>query len=196
MGRHGPADSYDTVAGDDLLGSRLIIDHLVELGHSRISYVTNTGPTEADERRPELVRARGYANAMSAHGLDEHIDIIGTQWSTQGGRAAGEALRARPRKPTAVHAGADVAAFGLLSDLWEAGVQVPAEISVAGYDNTPTAAYAPISLTSVDQSGLEMGERAASLLLERVEGRKDPLHVLTTPWLARRGTTGEPSTAE
>jgi LacI family transcriptional regulator len=193
IGRHGPADAFDTVANDDLLGSRLIVDHLVGLGHERISYLQHGGPVDDDERRPEIVRAAGYADAMRAHGLGEHVDVLVTEWTHAGGERAGEELRARSVRPTAIHAGADVAAYGLLDDLWRADFRVPGELSVVGYDNTPTAALGPVSLTSVDQSGHELGERAASLLLERIEGRAEPVHHLTTPRLVVRRTTAPPA---
>lgn len=192
IGRHGPSEGFDTVANDDIAGSRLIVDHLVDLGHERIAFLAHPGPEDVDERRPEVVRARGYRDAMTARGLADRLDVITTPWTHQGGQAAGRAIRARAERPTAVHAGADVAAYGLLSDLWESRLALPDDIAVAGYDNTPTAALAPVSLTSVDQSGLDMGRRAAELLLERIEGRNAPVDALTDPWLAVRSTTAGP----
>lgn len=187
IGRHGPAESFDTVAGDDALGSRLIVDHLVAQGHRRITYVTHSGPDPDDHRRPELVRERGYLDAMRAHGLDEFIDVVPAEWSLDGGRRAGELLRGRDEQPTAIHAGADIAAFGLMAELWSgAGDRRPA---LVGYDNTPTAALPPVGLSSVDQSGFEMGRRAAELLLERLDGRAEARHVVTTPRLVVRASS-------
>jgi LacI family transcriptional regulator len=189
IGRHGPAKLYDTVAGDDYLGSRLIVEHLVELGHEDISFILPSIPSGANRRRPEVARLAGYRNAMTEFGLSDHIDIVRTSWSHEGGREAGEVFRARSRRPTAVHAGADVAAFGLLSDLRGAGIAVPGEIAVVGYDNTPMSALDPLLLTTVDQFGHRMGREAARLLLGRLEGRTTSEHVLTTPELIIRSTT-------
>ncbi len=190
VGRHGPSDVYDTVAGDDVAGSRLIVDYLVSLGHRRISHLTHAAGGHRDERRPEVLRERGYVAAMESHGLADQIDVIETAWTREGGERAAAAIVARQNRPTAVHAGADVAAYGLLDGLWRAGVRIPEDVSVIGYDNTPTAAMNPISLTSVDQGGLEMGRLAAELLVQRIEGRSTPLHTLTQPHLVLRSTAG------
>lgn len=192
VGRHGPADDYDTVAGDDVRGAAQIVDHLVELGHEQIAYLTHSDTVGADPRLPQQVRARGYLEAMERHGLADRVDVVAGRWSTQGGQEAARRLRERAALPTALFAGADVAALGVLSELWESGTAVPGEISIVGYDNTPPAALAPVSLTTVDQSGLEMGSTAARLLLDRFNGRTEPRHVLTAPCLIRRGTTAEP----
>lgn len=186
VGRHGPADLFDTVAGDDARGSGLIVDHLVERGHRRITYVTHSGPDPDDDRRPEHVRERGYVEAMRAHGLDEFIDVVPAEWSLEGGRRAGALLRGRSEPPTAVHAGADIAAFGLMTELWRGDARRPA---LVGYDNTPTAALPTVGLSSVDQAGFEMGRRAAELLLERLDGRTEPRHVVTTPELVVRASS-------
>lgn len=129
---------------------------------------------------------------MRRHGLGGNIDIIASDWSEEGGHRAAEELLARKELPTAIHAGADVAAFGLLGALWETQYHVPENISVVGYDNTPEAAHAPVALTSVDQSGIEMGADAANLLLERIDGRTGAVHHLVTPTLVVRRTSTKP----
>ena len=190
VGRHGPAELFDTVAGDDALGSRLIVDHLVAQGHRRISYVTHSGPDPDDDRRPELVRERGYVEAMRAHGLEEFIDVVPSVWTLEGGRSAGALLAARPAPPTAVHGGADIAALGLMTELWSGrDDRLPA---LVGYDNTPTAALPTVGLSSVDQSGFEMGRNAAALLLERLGGRSEPKDLMLTPELVVRASSATP----
>ena len=193
IGRHGPAEAYDTVANDDIAGSGLIVDHLVSLGHTRIGYLGHADPEESDPRLPQQVRERGYREAMVRHGLGEHIDVVPGRWTNGGGRAGARDLLARRIRPTAIHGGADVAALGVLTELIEKGVSVPGDMSVVGYDNTTTATLPQISLTSVDQSGSEMGRMAARLLLERFEGRTDSQHFLTAPHLVARRTSGVPS---
>jgi LacI family transcriptional regulator len=192
VGRHGPADEYDTVAGDDLAGAALIVEHLVSLGHRDIAYLTHADPDGSDPRFPQQVRERGYREAMERLGLADRIDVVPARWTAQGGRSAARDLLARDALPTALFAGADVAALGVLTELWEHEREVPGEISIVGYDDTPTAALAPISLTSADQAGFDMGATAARLLLDRFTGRTDARHVLTTPRLVARRTSAAP----
>lgn len=188
LGRHGPALAYDTVASDDIAGSGLIVDHLVSLGHRRIAHVSNIAEGKNEPGMPQEVRARGYVQAMERHGLDP--DVIMYPWTHEGGMEAGAAILARTTRPTAVHAGADIAAIGLLTKMWESGVRVPEELSVVGYDNVFMASLAPVGLTTVDQSGFEMGATAARLLLERIQGRQESVSTLAPPRLVVRKTTG------
>lgn len=191
VARGGAAEGYDTITTDDEAGSALIVDHLVGLGHRSIAHITLGWPGD-DPTLPFHARARGYEAAMRRHGLEDRIDIVTTAWSHQGGFDAAEVFLSRPELPTAVHAGADVAAFGLLSDFWDRGIDVPGVVSVAGYDNSPIAMLAPISLTTVDQGAGELGRRAAELLLERMAGRTEPRSVLLAPTLVPRSTTAPP----
>ncbi|MFF5652142.1 substrate-binding domain-containing protein [Streptomyces collinus] len=102
-------------------------------------------------------------------------------------------MLARPNRPTAVFAGADIVAMGVLEAFAEAGVSVPDDISVAGYDNTTFASFGPISLTSVDQAGHEIGANAARLLVERIVDRlKSPVQIKLSPTLVPRRTTAPP----
>jgi LacI family transcriptional regulator len=75
IGRHGPATNYDTVSGDDALGSALIVDHLVALGHERIGFITAEAKGESP-RTPQSVRAEGFVAAMRAHGLADSMTMI------------------------------------------------------------------------------------------------------------------------
>lgn len=76
--------------------------------------------------------------------------------------------------------------------MWESEVEVPKQLSVVGYDNIFMGSLAPIGLTTVDQSGFEMGATAARLLLERIQGRKDPVSTLLPPKLVVRRTSAPP----
>jgi LacI family transcriptional regulator len=194
VGRHGHSKYYDTVTDDDFIGAHLIVDHLVELGHTRIAHI------EHDERdpvrlkeMPNAVRADGYRHAMQAHGLADHIDIASTTYTQQGGYLGTRQLLARPDRPTAIFAGADIVAMGVLDAVAEAGLSVPRDISVAGYDDTTFAAFGPISLTTVDQAGHQMGTHAARLLLDRISDPSRPTTgVKLSPTLIPRKTTAQP----
>jgi LacI family transcriptional regulator len=194
VGRHGQSHAYDTVADDDIAGAALIVGHLAQLGHRRIAHIEHleTDPQHIAEM-PNAVRAEGYRRAMRAHGLADDIDIVSTTYTQEGGYLGARQLLARPRRPTAIFAGADIVAMGVLEAVAEAGLSVPDDISIAGYDNTTFAAFGPIALTSVDQAGHQIGANAARLVLERIADRNKPsAQIRLSPTLVTRRTTAPP----
>jgi LacI family transcriptional regulator len=194
IGRHGHSPVYDTVSDDDLTGAALVVDHLVGLGHRRIAHIEHaeTDPARLAEM-PNAIRAEGYKRAMRAHDLGDEIDIVSTTYTQEGGYLGARQLLARRRRPTAIFAGADVVAMGVLEAVGEAGLSVPGDLSVAGYDNTTFAALGPVSLTSVDQAGRHIGAEAARLLLDRIADRQRPsAQVRLSPTLVTRRTTAPP----
>ncbi|MFC0106181.1 LacI family DNA-binding transcriptional regulator [Kibdelosporangium aridum] len=194
VGRHGHSARYDTVVDDDTAGAALVVNHLADLGHKRIAHVEHfeTDPDRLAEM-PNAIRAQGYRQAMRARGLADEIDVVSTAYTQEGGYLGAKELLARPRLPTAIFAGADIAAMGVLHALAEAGLSVPGDISVAGYDNTTFAALGLISLTSVDQAGRQTGSNAARLLLDRIANPQTPAaQIKLSPTLIARGTTAPP----
>ena len=194
VGRHGQSQAYDAVVDDDLTGAALVVNHLADLGHRHIAHIEHH-ETTADclAEMPNAIRAEGYRQAMRARGLADEIDIASTRYNQEGGYLGTQQLLARPVRPTAIFAGADIVAMGALDAIAEAGLRVPADISVAGYDNTTFAAFRPISLTSVDQVGHEIGADAARLLLGRIADRTRPTaQVKLSPALVVRRTTAPP----
>ncbi|WP_328850155.1 LacI family transcriptional regulator [Micromonospora globbae] len=194
VGRHGHSHTYDTVADDDLTGAALVVNHLADLGHRRIAHIEHHESTpDCLAEMPNAIRAEGYRRAMRARGLADGIDIASTTYTQEGGYLGAKQLLARPVRPTAIFAGADIVAMGALDAIAEAGLSVPTDISIAGYDNTTFAAFRPISLTSVDQAGHEIGANAARLLLDRIADRSRPTaQVKLSPTLVVRRTTAPP----
>jgi LacI family transcriptional regulator len=194
VGRHGHSTVYDTVTDDDHAGAHLVVAHLAALGHRRIVHIEHheTDPTRLAEM-PNAIRANGYRDAMRTHGLADEIDIVSTSYTQEGGYLGAKQILDRPRLPTAIFAGADIVAMGTLEALTEAGLSVPGDISVAGYDNTTVASFGPISLTSVDQAGRQIGSNAGRLLLERFADRHAPTsQIKLSPTLVARRTTAPP----
>jgi LacI family transcriptional regulator len=192
IARHGGAASYDSVVDDDVMGAGLMVDHLVALGHRRI---VHTGHPSGGLRRPSVLshtaRADGYKAAMKRHGLDP--EVIVTSYSEQGGYDAAIRALGRPQPPTAIFAGADIAALGVLRATEELGLRVPEQVTVTGYDNIFFSTVGRISLTTVDQSGHLTGSMSARLILERINGRTAPVHSIIAPSLVIRGTSGPAS---
>lgn len=192
IGRHVNTGLYDSVVNDDLTGAALVVNHLADLGHRRIAHIEHreTDPVRLAEM-PNAIRAEGYRHAMRARGLADEIDVVSTAYTQKGGYDGARRLLAKTSRPTAIFAGADIAAMGVLQAVAEAGLSVPGDISVAGYDDTSFAALGLISLTSVNQAGHQIGANAARLLLDRIADRGTPAaHVKLSPALVARGTTG------
>ncbi|MCL3777421.1 MULTISPECIES: LacI family DNA-binding transcriptional regulator [unclassified Actinomyces] len=186
---HGEPEDFDTVVTDEALGAELMVDHLTRLGHERITYnEIPRDPIEIDHPLSQTVRRDGFAAAMERRGLVP--DVIAAESSEAGGHELAERSLSRRHRPTAVFASTDHTAFGVLEHLEAAGLAVPGDVSVAGYDNVHTSSLSRVSLTTVDQSGEQTGSAAISLLLERIGGRADARHHVVEPTLVVRSTTG------
>jgi DNA-binding LacI/PurR family transcriptional regulator len=187
VSRSSRLSTVDTVNDDGRSGSALAVDHLVSLGHTDIVHIDGGGGSQASPRRT------GYSSAMRHHGLVPHV-IRSEYTDVAGAKAIRELLDARGNDlPTAIVAANDFNAIGAISALEEAGLHVPTDVSVVGYDNTSLAALRHVSLTTVDQPRSEMGRLAAEALLQHVRGeRTRPVRHLLRPALVVRSTTAPP----
>jgi DNA-binding LacI/PurR family transcriptional regulator len=181
------APGVDTIATDDVKGAWLAVEHLVGLGHSRIAMVDGGAGPGSEERR------RGYGAAMHHFGLGPHIRIAVGDFTEDGGWRGTQRLLASPSRPTAICAVNDMAAIGALNAIAEAGLEVPRDVSVVGYDNTALAALRHVSLTTVHQPRFQIGEMAMTALLRRLQRRgARSRHELLEPSLVVRHTTAPP----
>jgi DNA-binding LacI/PurR family transcriptional regulator len=187
VSRSSRLSTVDTVNDDGQSGSALAVDHLVSLGHTDIVHIDGGGGSQASPRRT------GYLSAMRHHRLVPHV-IRSEYTDVAGAKAIRELLDTRGNDlPTAIVAANDFNAIGAISALEEAGLHVPADVSVVGYDNTSLAALRHVSLTTVDQPRIEMGRLAAEALLQRVRGERiGPVRHLLRPALVVRSTTAPP----
>lgn len=194
VARHGTAKNFDTVVDDEYEGARLMVDHLVKLGHTKI---VHTGMPSGDLEPFVLshsARRDGYEQAMKRHGLVPQV--IETTYSEPGGYQAAVSAFSQEQLPSAIFAGADIAALGVLRAAEERGLRVPEDITVVGYDNTYVSGIGRISLTTVDQSGQLTGANSARLLLERIQGRSQPVRYVIAPSLVPRATSGPPASPQ
>lgn len=189
LGRHDDSVNYDTIVDDDVAGVRLAVRHLYDLGHRDIAHLTIHGWAAGNlEEAPHPTRSRAYSAEMAALGLAGHARVIGIDPTVRAAhRAALEVLR-EPSRPTAIVAGHDELALGVLRAMAELGLTA-SDVSVTGYDDTDIASHPRISLTSVNQSGPDMGELVIRLLLERINGRSGAVHKVITPRLVIRNST-------
>ncbi|CAL9394569.1 Ribose operon repressor [Streptomyces sp. enrichment culture] len=195
LGRHDRSAHYDTVVGDDVAGTRQVMEYLLGLGHRRIVHLTEEAAlTAPGSGSPHGLRLRAFEEAVHAAGGSARARVVRTGQTEASARATMSGLLARRPWPTAVFASHDQLALGALAALvdHDAGRAV----SLVGYDNTDLAAHPAISLTSVDQRGPEMGRLAVEMLLERIAGREEPRHHIVAPSLVVRGSSGPPGATE
>ncbi|MEV6275722.1 LacI family DNA-binding transcriptional regulator [Nocardia sp. NPDC051832] len=185
VSRGSTVPEVDTVNDDGEAGSALAVDHLVTLGHRRIVHLDGGAAFSSAARR------RGYLAAMRRHGLEPMV--VPSEHTDSAGLAAVQQLRnlfSHNDFPTALVCGNDFNAVGAMSGLEEAGLRVPEDVSIVGYDNTSLAALRHVSLTTIDQPRIQMGRLALEALAERLrDGRTTPVRRRVEPSLVVRSTT-------
>jgi DNA-binding LacI/PurR family transcriptional regulator len=131
---------------------------------------------------------------MRAHGLDARIRVVGGDLTELSGVRAVRALVRSGMIPTAIFAANDFSAAGALDGLGAAGLRVPEDVSVVGYDNTGLSAMHHIGLTTIDQPRSTMGREAFRALLERIRGSRSTIRdQFVSPTLVVRRTTAPPA---
>ncbi|MFD0366413.1 LacI family DNA-binding transcriptional regulator [Streptomyces sp. NPDC127114] len=152
-----------SVSVDDVVGGSLAIRHLTATGHRTFAYVS--GPSHLQQVRD---RREGALLALAEAGLPASAlrEISVERLDVASGRDAGSRLLGLPDRPTAVFCANDLLALGVLQALYTAGVRVPDDMAIVGYDDIEFAAAATVPLTSVRQPAVTLGARAAELLLE------------------------------
>jgi DNA-binding LacI/PurR family transcriptional regulator len=174
----------DVVRSDDTAGMRLVVDHLVDRGHSRIAHLGGRGGAIAENR------LRGYHTAMNDRGLADECHVAHADFSEDAGYQGLTRLLSSG-EPTAVVAVNDLAALGAMSAAADHGLRVPDQLALTGYDDSFVAAIRQISLTSVNADTEGIGSRAAARLIARIGGdRSEPSEFLLPPSLVIRSSSG------
>lgn len=187
VGRRLRSASLDVVRSADDRGVAAAVDHLVGLGHRDIAFVDGGPGTIATDRRS------GYLRAMRRHGLDDRVRVLPGDPSEVAGTSAARELVGTDEPPTAVVTYNDRVALGLLDGLLRAGVAVPGEVSVVGYDDSPSAQLPHVDLTTVSQDTRGQAENAVRAAVERLDGaRTTPREVVLEPRLVVRRSTSAP----
>jgi DNA-binding LacI/PurR family transcriptional regulator len=188
VGRGVTRGRVDIIRNDDANGTRQAVDHLVALGHHQIAYIDGGANPGAEDRR------NGYRAAMTEHGLAEHVRVVpGGYTEDEGAEAAGRLLA--DGLPTAVIAANDPCAIGVLDAVLRAGLKVPEDLSVIGYDDSRFGRIPGIDLTSVRQDIPRAARLAITLVVERLEQpTRKKRDVALRSRLIVRGTTAPPRT--
>jgi DNA-binding LacI/PurR family transcriptional regulator len=179
-------DYPHSVSTDNLAGAQQAIEHLVQLGHRRIAYVSNHR-----SYRTDFDRLNGYKAILAKHGIPViQALLVEGDGTLEGGLGSMRQLLALSRPPTAVFCFNDVTAMGVLRGLDAAGVRVPRDCSVIGFDDLEMADYCCPPLTTVRQSSYRLGQRAMRMLLQLIQGREDVEAEVLPAELVVRETTG------
>ncbi|HEY8473188.1 MAG TPA: LacI family DNA-binding transcriptional regulator [Natronosporangium sp.] len=160
--------SVPTVGSNNWNGGLIAVRHLLELGHRRIAVIS--GPADV---LCSQARVAGFRSGLDEAGIpvDPSLVRYGTFAAHTGYKHAMELL-SRPDRPTAIFAGSDIQAMGVLRAARQCGLDVPRDLSVVGYDNLPVAAWIGPSLTTVNQPLQDMAGTATRMLLELARGER------------------------
>lgn len=169
---------------DQISGARLATRHLIELGHTNIYHLA--GPQDWIEAE---ARMRGFLDEMSAQDVPTTAPILG-DWTAEFGYYAGRELL-RVRDFTAIFSSNDQMALGLMHAIHDAGLAIPGDISIIGFDDIPEAPHFWPPLTTVRQDFGELGRRSIALLLAEIAGEDtEPYRGAIIPELVVRSSTG------
>src|SRR3954454_4861186 len=180
-------ESAEVVMSDNEAGAATAVRHLHDLGHRRIATITGM-----IDSRPGIDRLRGYRAAIQSLGLayrDEYV-LYGDFYADSG-REATVRLLALDEPPTAIFAAADMMAIGAIRAASEAGLRVPEDLSVVGFDDIQLAAHVTPPLTTLRQDKLGLGAAAGEALVARIAGdpHRPPLRILPVDLVVRGSTT-------
>jgi LacI family transcriptional regulator len=166
IGRH-PNDRVHYVDVDNVGGARMAVEHLIRAGYERVGTITGRLDLSAGQDRLE-----GYRQALRVSGIpvDENLIVEGDYTERSGALGLQKLL---PFSPDAVFAASDTMAIGALQALRQAGLQVPGDIALVGFDDIALASVVDPALTTVRQPIERMGSTAVELLLSRLEGSLD-----------------------
>ncbi|MEZ0493639.1 LacI family DNA-binding transcriptional regulator [Kineococcus sp. TBRC 1896] len=175
-------DKLASVEIDQVAGARTLTRHLLDLGHRRIAHLS--GPSRVYDAQARVV---GFRAEMAAAGITDPVVREGDFTPAGGYELTRQVLRTTPR-PTAIFAGNDMMAVGSLKALVEAGVAVPEEVSLVGFDDSPGMSHLVPALTTVRQNFTLLGTTVIQMLLDMLVGA-EPTHQLIPAQVVARDST-------
>ncbi len=186
-----PDPDVPSVGSANWAGGLAATRHLTDFQHERIAIIT--GP---EDMMCSLARLDGYRSAMTMAGLEVDPALVRFgDFHVQGGFEQAMDLLERPDRPTAIFAGSDLQALGVLEAARLKGLSVPDDLSVVGYDDVPLAQWSSPSLTTVHQPLRQMAEEAARMLLRPHDTGKSALRIELATHLVVRQSTAPPKSS-
>ncbi len=182
----GPEEGVPVVTVDQFAGAALATQHLLDLGHKTVWHIA--GPADWLEAQQRIA---GWRSTLESAGASVPPVLVG-DWGSRSGYEHGRRLAA-DSEVTAVFAGNDSMALGLLRAFHEEGRRLPSDVSVVGFDDCPEAAYFIPPLTTIRQDFMEVGRRALNLMLEEIEtGSRSVACAPVVPEIVVRESTAPP----
>lgn len=164
----GDGAAVPSVVARNRAGALAVMEYLIGLGHKRIGFIGGRADSLSAIRR-----FAGYKDGLAAANIPYDPDlVVDGDYTYERGLTAARQLLGLSRRPTAIFAANDRSAMAVLHVAEELGLQVPANVSVVGFDNVPEASQVTPRLTTVDQSIREMGQIATQLMFRLVQGEK------------------------
>ena len=185
--------SGDTVTADNQAGAYKATRYLIEMGHTRLAVIT--GPLHLTNSKERL---NGFKQAVKEAKLPLAPEYVQqTTFDKHGGVSKARLLLRLIPRPTAIFACNDMMALGVLNAIHEAGLRCPQDVSVMGFDDLELAETTNPALSSVSQSGYQLGTTAARILLDRIEGDTSPAkHIVLETSLKIRDSVAVPVASE
>jgi LacI family transcriptional regulator len=177
-------EKFDSVVIDFQRATRLALEHLINAGHKNIGYMGGWRSEGKDERQ------HYYEVMMRENGIYDAKHVYIGEWATTEGYASMQRIIEKGNLPTAFFFGNDNLAIGALRALQDAGIRVPQNMAVVGFNDIPMSAYVNPSLTTVKIQSEMMGRMAVKLLLDQINGREIPVQVTIPATLIIRDSCG------
>jgi LacI family transcriptional regulator len=162
-------DDYPALSVDNHGGARLMTEHLLNGGHRRVAFIQ--GPPK---NRDVAEREASYRKVVAERG--QQAIVLPGDFNEDSGYRAGQQLLAMQPRPDAVFAANDMMAIGCMAAIREAGLRIPDDIAVAGFDDVPMARYVTPALTTVRVRIAELGKEALNELAAHIENGERPAH--------------------
>ncbi|MEO3798570.1 LacI family DNA-binding transcriptional regulator [Nonomuraea sp. B1E8] len=180
-----------SVTADNFAGATAVVGHLLDLGHRRIAFIAGRSSLAS-----AVAREEGYRRALADAGIPVDPELVARgDFTPESAAPLARALLDRVDRPTAIFAANDGMALKTLEVARDLGLDVPGDLSVAGFDNIPDSALAEPGLTTVDQSMYLLGNEAARMLKSLVRGDwEGPGQIVLPTRLVVRGSTTAPRT--
>jgi len=186
---HTGGGDLPTVESDSFGGAQQAVRYLIELGHRRIGFIAGR-----PDLRSAAARDAGYRSALAEAGIPFDQNLVGVgRYEEDVAREAARRMLTLPDRPTAIFAANDLSALSIIGVARDLGLEVPADLSVVGFDDVPDASRAEPALTTVAQPMQRLGGAAATLILRFMRGETpEATHVRLPTRLVPRATTAPP----